>query len=89
MEAQHNLGSMYFNGTSVEKDYKQAKEWYEKSAAQGNSFAKCELGRIYALGLGVKKDLERAKKLVQEVIVQGDAAEKKARELYELLTMLE
>jgi hypothetical protein len=37
--AQFNLGAFYLNGQGVQKDEKQAFEWFRKSAAQGNSRA--------------------------------------------------
>ena len=37
--AQFNLGAFYLNGQGVQKDEKQAYEWFAKSAAQGNARA--------------------------------------------------
>lgn len=37
--AQFNVGAFYFNGQGVKRDEKQASEWFEKSAAQGNARA--------------------------------------------------
>ena len=37
--AQYNVGAFYFNGQGVQKDEKQAYEWFAKSAAQGNARA--------------------------------------------------
>ena len=37
--AQFNVGAFYFNGQGVQKDEKQAYEWFAKSAAQGNARA--------------------------------------------------
>ena len=37
--AQFNLGAFYLNGQGVQKDEKLAFEWFQKSAAQGNSRA--------------------------------------------------
>ncbi|OIQ94356.1 Sel1 repeat protein [mine drainage metagenome] len=37
--AQFNLGAFYLNGQGVQKDEKQAYEWFGKSAAQGNAGA--------------------------------------------------
>jgi len=34
--AQYNVGAFYLNGLGVQKDEKQAYEWFAKSAAQGN-----------------------------------------------------
>ena len=37
--AQYNLGIAYYEGEGVEQDYKQAVEWWKKSAEQGNAVA--------------------------------------------------
>lgn len=37
--AQFNLGAFYFNGQGVQRDEKQAFDWFAKSAAQGNDRA--------------------------------------------------
>ncbi len=34
-KAQNKLGSMYFTGSGVPRDYKMAAKWYHLSAAQG------------------------------------------------------
>ena len=39
-KAQYILGVIYSNGYGVKQDYKTAKKWYLKAAAQGNNDAK-------------------------------------------------
>ena len=51
---------MYYNGEGVQKDYKQAVEWFKKSANQGNADAQFNLGNMYIYGKGVQKDYKRA-----------------------------
>lgn len=39
VSAQNNLKSMYENGLGVKQDSNKAKEWYQKTADQGNAIA--------------------------------------------------
>ena len=55
-DAQFNLGSMYYQGKGVPKDYKQAIYWYTKAAEQGDDEAQFNLGLMYYEGQGVPKD---------------------------------
>ncbi|WAW09868.1 sel1 repeat family protein [Oxalobacter vibrioformis] len=49
-KAQARLGIMYEQGLGVRRDGKQAVAWYEKAAAQNNSFAQTALADMYARG---------------------------------------
>jgi TPR repeat protein len=44
--AQYDLGMRYLNGNGVEKNLDEAKQWFEKSAAQGNSMATKKLEEL-------------------------------------------
>lgn len=48
--AQFNLGAFYLNGQGVQKDDKQAFEWFRKSAAQGNARAQQVIEKAAAQG---------------------------------------
>jgi TPR repeat protein len=55
-EAQAELGYAYYKGYGVEQDYNLAKEWFKKSAGQGNSKAQNYLGLIYyKQGININK----------------------------------
>lgn len=43
VDAQNNLGVMYYTGEGVPKDMAKAREWLRKAAAQGNADAKANL----------------------------------------------
>jgi TPR repeat protein len=60
---------MYDYGQGVIQNYQEAVKWYEKSASQGNNYAKAYLGRMYYHGFGVEKNLLQASKLIEEVII--------------------
>lgn len=54
--ALNGLGFMYERGYGVDKDPKEAVQWYEKAVAQGSYEAGVNLGSIYESGEGVKND---------------------------------
>ena len=59
-KAQNYLGFCYFNGESVQKDFRKAVFWFTKSAEKGNAEAQNYLGSCYDKGKGVKKDPDKA-----------------------------
>lgn len=58
--AQYLIGRKYADGIGVEKDYRKAAEWYEKSCNNGYPDAASELGVMYSNGQGVTKSMEKA-----------------------------
>jgi hypothetical protein len=54
--AQNYIGIHYYLGLGTEKNYKQAKEWFEKSAIQGFADAQYNLAVMYENGQYVKQD---------------------------------
>jgi predicted Zn-dependent protease len=59
--AQHGLGSMYFDGEGVPQNYAEAVRWYRNAAEQGEAFAQCDLGFMYYYGQGVLQDYVQAR----------------------------
>ena len=55
-EGMFNLGVLYETGQGVAQDYAQARQWYEKAAAQGHAGAQNDLGGLYEFGHGVTRD---------------------------------
>jgi TPR repeat protein len=55
-----------------------ARQWYEKAAAGGKTFAMVQLGDLYRLGLGVPKDATQARKWYEAAAAAGDASASKA-----------
>ena len=43
VDAQNNLGVMYYSGEGVPRDTAKAAEWFKKAAAQGNADAQANL----------------------------------------------
>lgn len=73
-QAQNLLARMYVVGKNVPKDYVQARQWFEKAAAQGNAVAQGELGWLYENGRGAPKDYVQAAKWYKKAAAQGNAA---------------
>src|SRR5262245_54325953 len=53
--AQNQLGLLYYEGTGVPQDYRQAKQWFEEAAKQGHTGAQTNLGTLYLNGEGLRK----------------------------------
>ena len=53
-------GEIYYLGKKVARDYKKAKECFEKAAKKGNSQAESYLGLFYEKGYGVEKNIDKA-----------------------------
>ena len=49
-DAQYRMGTLYFLGTGVSKDYKIAHKWFSSAANQGQAFAQHLLATMYAHG---------------------------------------
>jgi TPR repeat protein len=64
---------LYAKGRGVPQNYVAAREWYEKAAAQGHTWAQAQLGQLYANGQGVPKDNTMARKWYEKAAAQGNA----------------
>ncbi len=56
VDAQLQLGAMYYQGDGVRQDYAKALEWFKKSANQGEVLSQRLLGLLYYEGNGVRQD---------------------------------
>ena len=72
-ESQFRLGSIYFHGKGVPKDYVEAVRWYRKSAEQGDAKGQYSLGYMYHEGNGVPQDYAEATRWWRKAAEQGDA----------------
>lgn len=71
--AQNNVGTIYLNGTGVEKDMNQAVYWFKKAALQHQPDAENTLGMLYIRGIGVQADPQKAVPLISDAADQGNA----------------
>jgi len=60
VDAQFNLGIMYYNGQGVLQDTNKALNWFHKAAEQGDVDAQFNLGHMYYNGQGVLQDSNQA-----------------------------
>ncbi len=73
-DAQTALGTMYFSGTGVAKNHREALKWYKKVSRQNNPAALRNMAQIYTEGLGgVSRDLKKAFELYLQAAQLGDA----------------
>ncbi|MDX1432891.1 MAG: tetratricopeptide repeat protein, partial [Gammaproteobacteria bacterium] len=54
--AQFSLGSLYFEGSGVDKDFAASARWFRAAAEQGYAPAQFNLGNAYKHGNGVEQD---------------------------------
>jgi TPR repeat protein len=86
---QYHLGTLSDGGRYWNKEghqcYCQARNWYQKAAAQGHSGAMFELGRLFYNGTCVPQDFDIVDLLFEEAANRGheDAIERLARFRYE------
>jgi len=71
MDAQYHLGSAYYYGRGVPRDYAEAIRWFRKSAEQGIAKAQYALGYGYLYGQGVPQDLAEAIRWDRKAVDQG------------------
>jgi TPR repeat protein len=72
--AMNQQGNLYLYGKGVTQDYAEAKRWYEKAAAAGNSAAMNNIGYVYAQGKGVTQDHAKAKRWYEKAAAAGNSA---------------
>jgi TPR repeat protein len=71
--AQYSLGTMYYKGEGVPKDYQKAGKWFQKAAEQEDAKAQYNLGVMYGKGEGMLQDYQKAMKWLQKAAEQEDA----------------
>lgn len=58
--AQNSLGCAYSSGDGIAKNFKEAFNWFERSAKQGNPFAQFNLAKYYHHGWGTDINIQLA-----------------------------
>lgn len=72
--SQLKLGTLYYHGDSVERNYTETVKWFGKAANQKeypHPIAQYSLGFCYEMGQGLKKDLEAAFRYYEKAATQG------------------
>ena len=70
-EAQNMLGYMFYTGTGVEQNQKEAVSWYRKATEQHDAVGQASLGYMFATGAGVGKDEKEAVKWYRKAAEQN------------------
>jgi TPR repeat protein len=60
VEAQYNLGLIYFHGKGAPQDFAEAHGWYLKAAEGGYARAQYRVAEMFENGEGIRKDLIQA-----------------------------
>jgi TPR repeat protein len=82
VDAQYNLGIMYYHGEGVEKDLDQAILWFHMAAEQDDADAQYNLGLMYGKGEGTGKDPKKSVEWFKKASEKGHQG---AREILEKL----
>lgn len=72
VDAQYNLGVLYFEGKDAPQDYIEAAKWYSAAADQGDKQAQFNLGLMFYRGIGLPQNYEYAYQLFELAACQGD-----------------
>jgi hypothetical protein len=71
-KAQYGLGTLYYDGKGVPKNYAEALRWYRKAAEQGNANGQNGVGYMYAFSQGVPLDRAEADRWYHKAAGQGN-----------------
>jgi len=71
LEAQVDLGVMYFSGEGIPQNYDEALKWYRRAADKGNAAAQNNLASMYLKGLGIPRNPIEGAKWMQLAAKQG------------------
>jgi uncharacterized protein len=80
VDAQYNLGIMYYHGEGVAKDIDKALHWFQMAAEQDDADAQYNLGLMHGKGEGTKKDHSRSIEWFKKASDQGHAGAKEILE---------
>ena len=68
-----NLGSIYYCGTAVPVDYKNAAKYYEMAANVGSDIAMCNLGYCFMYGRHQEADMKKAYECFNMAAILGNS----------------
>lgn len=72
VDAIRRIGTLYYDGAGVDRDYSVALRWYTVASDLGDSWSKNRLAEMYRDGKGTDIDLEKAISLYFELAKQGN-----------------
>lgn len=88
MQAQYEMGELYYHAERVEQDLPAALKWYEQASVQGHPAAQYRLGLMHVTGEGVERNLPQAYIMLKMAAVNGhdaamDASDRLSEEMSE------
>ena len=83
-EGQWMLGTEYFDGEKVRRDYGEAAKWWEKAANQGHMWALLNLSECYLEGKGVALDRKKGVQTLCLIIDKSENAYLRAVAMFRL-----
>jgi len=84
IEAQYDLGWMYYKGLGIEKNIEQSLVWYKRAGEKGVLKAQLNLASIYLKGIEVKQNYIKASTWWLKAAMQGNAqAQSELGKMYE------
>jgi len=81
MQAQFEMGELYYHGERAERDLAAALKWYERASIQGHPDAQYRLGLMHMNGEGVERNLPQAYIMLKMAAVNGQDAAMDASDL--------
>ncbi len=73
VDAQYNLGIIYYHGEGVPRNYEDALLWFHRAAEQDDADAQYNLGLMYGKGEGVEKSRSHSVEWFSKAAGQGHA----------------
>jgi hypothetical protein len=70
------LGTLYYNGQGVERDFKKSTQYYAQAAEAGILPAQVSAGFAYANAMGVPEDFDKAAYYLKMAVAQDEPAAK-------------
>ncbi|MGC9324019.1 MAG: tetratricopeptide repeat protein [Desulfomonilia bacterium] len=71
VDAQYNLGIMFYHGEGISRNYEEALKWFLLAAEQSDADAQYNLGFMYGRGEGVPKDYKKSVYWFKRAAEQG------------------
>lgn len=86
MQAQYEMGELYYQGERIDQDLPAALRWYESASIQGHPGAQYRLGQMHVTGEGVERNPPQAYIMLKMAAVNGhdaamDASDRLAEEM--------
>lgn len=74
IDAQYELGEIFYRGDGVPKDFTEAIRWYRMAAEQGNANSQYTIGYMYEYGWGHPQNYAEARSWYRKAAAQGIAS---------------